>query len=259
MNLHFQETGAGRPVVFVHGWAMSGRAWSFQRELADAARLIFLDLRGHGQSAPADSYTLDDYASDLVSFFEGQALVGAVLVGWSMGTQVALHAFPALRDRLAGMVLVGGNPRYASTDDYPHGKPPVEVKGMGLRLRRDRQKTMGDFFKGMFAEGELGHALYQRIVHEIVLGGHAPDPDAALRSLDILSSADLRDGLPGVDRPVLLVHGEVDTVCPASASRYMGERLPDARVEIYPGCGHAPFMSRPEQFNAQLRAFLAEL
>nr|WP_136526948.1 alpha/beta fold hydrolase [Geomonas ferrireducens] len=257
--MHFQEIGTGRPVVFVHGWAMSGKAWSFQRELADAGRLIFVDLRGHGQSAPADSYTLDDYASDLVSFFEGHALTDAVLVGWSMGTQVALHAFPALRERLAGMVLVGGNPRYASTDDYPHGKPPVEVKGMGLRLRRDRQKTMGDFFKGMFAEGELDHALYQRIVHEIVMGGRAPDPEAALRSLDILSSADLREQLPEVDRPVLLVHGELDTVCPASASSYMGERLPSARVEIYPGCGHAPFMSRPERFNEQLREFIAGL
>ncbi|WP_239027560.1 alpha/beta fold hydrolase [Geomonas diazotrophica] len=259
MTLHYQEAGAGRPVVFVHGWAMSGRAWRFQQELADAGRLIFLDLRGHGHSAPAPSYTIDDYASDLAAFFEELALQDAVLVGWSMGVQVALQAFPALRPRLAGMVLVGGNARYASTDDYPHGKPPVEVKGMGLRLRRDHQKTMGDFFKGMFAEGELDHALYQRIVHGIVMGGRSADPEAVMQSLNILSTADLREQLPQVDRPVLVVHGELDTVCPAAASTYLAQRLPMARLEIFQGCGHAPFMTRPERFNELFRNFLEAL
>lgn len=259
MTLHFHEAGSGRPVIFVHGWAMSGRAWRFQQELEDVARPIFLDLRGHGQSAQASSYTLDDYASDLAGFFEEHALQDAVLVAWSMGVQVALQAFRDLRPRLAGMVLVGGNARYASTDDYPHGKAPVEVKGMGLRLRRDYQKTMGDFFKGMFAEGELDHARYQRIVHEIVMGGRSADPEAVRQSLDILATADLREELPQVDRPVLVVHGELDTVCPAAASEYLAQRLPMARLEMLPGCGHAPFMSRPEQFNELLRGFIAEL
>ncbi|UPU36851.1 alpha/beta fold hydrolase [Geomonas paludis] len=259
MTLHFQEIGAGRPVVFVHGWAMSGRAWRFQQELQDAGRLIFLDLRGHGHSAPASSYTIDDYASDLAAFFEELALQDAVLVGWSMGVQVALQAFPALRSRLAGMVLVGGNARYASCDDYPHGKAPVEVKGMGLRLRRDHQKTMGDFFKGMFAEGELDHDLYQRIVHEIVLGGRSADREAVMQSLNILSTADLRAQLPQVDRPVLVIHGDQDTVCTVAASEYLAQHLPMARLEIFQGCGHAPFMTRPQRFNAVLREFIAGL
>ncbi|GFO65519.1 O-methylpimelyl-ACP methylesterase [Geomonas paludis] len=227
--------------------------------MQDAGRLIFLDLRGHGHSAPASSYTIDDYASDLAAFFEELALQDAVLVGWSMGVQVALQAFPALRSRLAGMVLVGGNARYASCDDYPHGKAPVEVKGMGLRLRRDHQKTMGDFFKGMFAEGELDHDLYQRIVHEIVLGGRSADREAVMQSLNILSTADLRAQLPQVDRPVLVIHGDQDTVCTVAASEYLAQHLPMARLEIFQGCGHAPFMTRPQRFNAVLREFIAGL
>lgn len=258
-TLHYQEAGRGRPVVFLHGWAMSGRVWRFQQELEECDRLIFLDQRGHGQSHPAGSYTVDDYAGDLASVFAQLALSEAVLVGWSMGVQVALQAFPELKPHLAGMVLVGGTPRFTTADDYPHGKAPVEVKGMGLRLRRDQQKTMGEFFRGMFAEQELDKAQYQRIVHEIVMGGHSPDQNAAKESLDILATVDQRDTLPHVDRPVLLVHGELDTICPASASAYMAERLPLARLEVFPGCGHAPFMTRPERFNELLRDFLAKL
>src|SRR6266568_3113019 len=96
-NLHYEEMGSGRPVVFLHGWAMSARVWHFQRPLADKSRLIFLDQRGHGQSSTAEGYTIEDFAGDLVAFFEELALEDAVLVGWSMGVHVALQAFPELR------------------------------------------------------------------------------------------------------------------------------------------------------------------
>lgn len=259
VTLHYQETGAGRPVVFLHGWAMSGRVWRFQHPLDDTCRLIFLDQRGHGQSAPADGYSIDDYAGDVAALFGELALEDAVLVGWSLGVQVALQAFPSIRERLAGLVLVGGTARFTTADDYQHGKAPVDVKGLSLKLRRDYQKTMGDFFKGMFADGEMDQLQYQRIVHEIVMGGHSPDTEAARESLNILATVDQRDRLAQVDCPVLLVHGELDTICPATASAYMAERMPKARLELVPGCGHAPFMTRPEGFNALVRDFIEGL
>ena len=258
-GLHYEETGSGRPVVLLHGWAMSSRVWRFQQPLDDSCRLIVLDQRGHGQSPPAAGYTVEDFAGDLVSFFEKLELSEAILVGWSMGVQVALAAFPELKSRLAALVLVGGSPRFTADADYPHGQPAQEVKGMGLRLRRDYQKTMGDFFRGMFAEGEMDSAQYQRIVHEIVMGGRSADGVAVRQSLQILSVADLRAELPSIDRPVLLVHGEQDQICPASASEYMAERLPVARLRIMAGCGHAPFMTQPERFNTVLRGFLASV
>ena len=256
VSLHYEQARSGRPVVFLHGWAMSGRVWRFQRRLYDDRRLIFLDQRGHGQSSTGARYDLEDYAGDLVEFFERMALEDAVLICWSMGAQVALESFSRLRSRLAAMILVGGTPKFTTAEDYPHGQPPQEVKGMGLSLRRDYQKSMGTFFKGMFAEGEMEKHQYQRIVHEIVMGGLSPDPEAARHSLQILSVADLRDKLPGIDRPVLLIHGELDSICPASASAYMAQRLPMATLKIMQGCGHAPFMTRPEQFNDLVHAFL---
>ncbi|GFO70734.1 O-methylpimelyl-ACP methylesterase [Geomonas limicola] len=259
VSLHYDEMGTGRPVIFVHGWAMSGRVWRFQHTLAQSHRLIFLDQRGHGHSSTGNGYGLADFSGDLVSFVEHLDVQGAVLVGWSMGVQVVLEAFPQLRERLAGLVLVGGTPRFTSCDDYPHGKPPVEVKGLGLRLRRDYQKTMGDFFRGMFAEDETDPAQYQRIVHEIVMGGKSPDHEAAQLALQILSVADQREELAGIDRPVLLVHGAEDGICPVGASQYMAQRLPQVELKVMEGCGHAPFMTRPDEFNGVLLDFLARL
>jgi pimeloyl-ACP methyl ester esterase len=259
VQLHYEEMGSGRPLLFLHGWAMSGRVWRFQQPLSDSYRLIFLDQRGHGSSSTGSSYTIDDFAGDLAAFLEQKELRDAVVVGWSMGVQVALHAVPAVKSRLSGLILVGGTPRFTSSDDYPHGQPAVEVKGMGVRIRRDYQKTMGDFFKGMFAEGEMDHARYQRIVHEIVMGGKSPDRDAAMQALKILSDVDLRDELAAIELPVLLIHGDRDSICPASASEYMAERLPHASLELMHDCGHAPFMTRSEKFNEKLREFLDRL
>ncbi|MBJ6725970.1 alpha/beta fold hydrolase [Geomesophilobacter sediminis] len=259
VRLFYAEEGAGRPVVFLHGWAMSGRVWHFQAPLADDCRLVCPDLRGHGQSDVAGSYTVEDFAADLVALFRQLDLQNAVLVGWSMGVQVALQAFSELRERVAALVLVGGTPRFTTADDFPHGKEPVEVKGMGVRLRRDHRKTMGEFFRGMFVEGEMDSRQYQRIVHEIVLSSHSPTLESALNSLSILSTVDLRDRLPQVDRPVLLIHGAGDNVVPASASAYMAKRLPDATLKVMEGCGHAPFMTRPDEFNRLVRDFMAHL
>lgn len=257
VTIHSQEMGQGRPLVFVHGWAMSGVAWTFQQELADRHRLIIMDLRGHGQSSAGESLSLDVLASDLAELFDTLDLRDAVLVGWSMGVQVVLQAFQSIRSRLAGLVLVGGTPRFTATEGYPHGLPAIEVKGMALRLKRDYQKTMGDFFRSMFAAGKPEHDQYQRIVHEVVMKGRSPEPEAARKALQILADADLRPLLPSIDRPVLLIHGRGDSICLPGASQFMAETLPMARLQLVDG-GHAPFMTRPAEFNAIVEQFIQE-
>ena len=243
----------------LHGWAGSSRLWHFQRELSDTCRLVIPDLAGHGRSgAPEVGYLLEDLASDIVTLFERLDLKDALLLGWSLGSQVALAAFPQLRERISGLVLVSATPRFTATDGYPHGLSANELRGMELRLKRDFNRTMGEFFRGMFAAGELTREQEERINREIVMGGELPEPAVTRAALAILSTADLREMLPSIDRPVLLIHGSVDAICPPGAARYMAERLPDARLVLFDGAGHAPCLSRPEEFNAIQRDFLQE-
>ena len=258
VSIHYQDAGEGPPLVFVHGWSMSGRVWRFQSELADAFRLIIPDLRGHGESASplTAGYDIDDLAGDLAALFEQLDLAQAVLLGWSLGAQVVLATFPAIRERLAALVLVGGTPRFTITEGYPFGLPVDEPRGMGLRLRRDFNRTMGEFFRAMFAEGELSREQENRIAREIVMGGRLPKPDVAGRTLETLAKADLRALLPGIDLPVLLVHGSGDTICPPAASRYMAEQLSRSELVIMEGAGHAPFLAQPAEFMDILKNFI---
>lgn len=259
VEIFYEETGHGRPLVMLHGWSMSGRVWRLQKELADTCRLVIPDLRGHGRSsAPEVGYLLEDLAGDIVILFERLDLKDAVLLGWSLGSQVALAAFAQLLERISGLVLVGATARFTTTDGYPHGLPSNELRGMGLRLKREFNGTMGEFFQGMFAAGELTRQQEELINREIVMGGNLPELAVASAALEILSTADLREKMSAIDRPVLLIHGSADTICPAGAARYLAERLPDARLVVLDGAGHAPFLSLPDEFNAILRKFLQE-
>lgn len=256
VRLHYETAGEGTPLVFIHGWAMSGKVWRIRKRYAGGNRLIIPDLRGHGlSSAPAAGYSLENFAADLVDLFDELQLDRAILIGWSMGVLVALEAFPLLRERLAALVLVSGTPRFTVAADYPHGLPPAEPKGLGLLLKRDFRNTVSDFFCGMFAKGELEAGGQDRQVFQDIMA-QLPARHAALEALVSLAGADLRSALPTVDRPVLLIHGSADTICLPSASCFMAERLPNARLAMVEGAGHAPFLSRPADFALLLKEFL---
>jgi len=82
-----------------------------------------------------------------------------------------------------------------------------------------------------------------------------PEPALALSALIELIRSDLRAALPDISIPVLLVHGGADHICLPGAAIYMHDNLPNSRLEIFPGIGHAPFLTRPSEVNALLTDF----
>ena len=95
VELHYDESGTGRPIVFVHGVWMSGRYFHKQvPALGENHHAIAIDLRGHGQSSHAEnSHTMVGYARDLHAFLEAKELKDVVLAGWSMGCIVIWDYF----------------------------------------------------------------------------------------------------------------------------------------------------------------------
>jgi pimeloyl-[acyl-carrier protein] methyl ester esterase len=260
LSLHLAERGAGRPLVLVHGWSFSHRAFSPQLEgLARDARVVCPDLRGHGGSpAPAAAYAAEDFAADLVRLFEERALERAVLAGWSWGAEVALAALPRLAPRLAGLALLSATPRFTAAPDWPHGLPAANVRALSRRLGRDPEGTRRLFVEGLFAEGECEPAA--RAALAAALLATAPALHAARATLDALASTDLRDRAAAASGlPVLVVHGDRDGVCPPGAGRWLAGAIPGARLAILAGAGHAPQLTRAAEVNALLRAFVGGL
>lgn len=252
-TISFSDQGSGPAVLFLHGWLMSKKVWHFQQPLTSTLRLITLDLRGHGRSDATDfSYAacLNDIET-LLDYLETEKVVVA---GWSMGSQLAIKAFALLKERISGLILVGGTPRFCSVPGYPGGIPLNEARGMAIRLKRNYQGTSGQFFTSMFSEAEKASADLRGIAARTV--ATLPSVRVALAALQELTDTDLRQFLPGTEIPVRLLHGAEDSICPLGAAEFMAGQLPRASLKIFPLSGHAPFMSVADMFNAEVSGFV---
>ena len=149
----FSDHGSGKPVLFLHGWLMSQKVWHFQLPLAEKFRIITMDSRGHGESDSAD-FSYDNCLSDMAELLDHLRIESVVVVGWSMGSQLAIKAANLLPERISALFLVGGTARFCSANDYPHGLPLSEARGMAIRIKRNYQGTAGHFFKEMFSAAE---------------------------------------------------------------------------------------------------------
>ncbi|HSN92705.1 MAG TPA: alpha/beta fold hydrolase [Anaeromyxobacteraceae bacterium] len=255
-RLHHEDLGRGPPAVLVHGWSSSSGVFAeVAAALAGERRVIAPDLRGHGRSGGDGTFGIPDLAGDLALLLERLDLEGALLLGWSMGAQVALEALPAVAPRLAALALVSGTPRFVAGEGWPHGQPARTVEALAHRLRRDPARAVARFFDDMFVPGELADPDRARL-DALRRALPPPHPASALAGLDALARGDQRPRLAAVRVPLLVLHGEADPICPASAARAVAASVAGSRLALWPGVGHAPFLSRPGPFLDLLRGFL---
>lgn len=260
-RLWYEDEGEGCPVVLVHGWCMSSSVWKYQLDgLAGSSpgsmRLLAPDLRGHGRSREVSGHLdFDRFSQDLVDLFDRLNLAKVVLVGWSMGAQIALQSCAELSGRLAGMVLVSATPRFTASEDFPHALVATEASGMRLKVQRNTQRALNGFYTRLFTEGELeGHPSASEI-KQLLSSITSPDTAAVLDALDALSRTDMRHLLSGITKPTLIVNGAQDRICLPQASSYLKEHIQDAEQTVFPHCGHAPFLTYSHLFNAELIRF----
>lgn len=259
-RLGYRECGSGPVLVLLHGWAMSSVVFSeLSAELSRDFRVLAPDLRGHGGSDPGSGYGCSAFAADLSEWFTRLDLRHAALLGWSLGGEVALTlaAEAPLRNRLRALVLVATTPRFAAGAGWSGGLPTTQLRALARDLRRNYLKAMGDFFALQFVGETLPQERRQQILRFAVRAGRLPEPDIALAGLETLAEEDLRHLLPQLQLPTLVVHGELDRIVLPEAGRFLATTLPQARLELWPQVGHAPFISDPLRFCSLLRNFLS--
>lgn len=260
-QLWYEDGGAGCPVVLLHGWCMSSAVWRYQFDGLAASipaplRLIAPDLRGHGRSCKITGHlNFNGFVEDLIDLFDTLGLEKVVLVGWSMGAQIALQACAELSGRLAGMLLVSATPRFTASDDFPYGLARKEANGMRLKVQRNTARALNGFYTRMFAEGELESQSSGAEIKQLLEAIESPETAGVLEALDALVQADMRRLLPEITVPTLIVNGGQDRICLPQASCYLAVQIPGADQVVFPLCGHAPFLTHSEQFNTELIRF----
>jgi pimeloyl-[acyl-carrier protein] methyl ester esterase len=237
---------------------MSAAVWKYQFDgLAGSYRCIAPDLRGHGRSAAVSgSLCFTGFAQDLADLLQQLNLTKVVLVGWSMGAQIVLQACAGLSDRLAGMVLVSATPCFTASADFGYGLAEKEANGMRQKVQRNTRRALDGFYTRMFDEGEVEHHPVSAEIRALLASIVPPDTCGVLESLDSLARADMRHLLPFIKIPTLIINGSLDRICLPQASDYLKEHISGAEQFVFDGCGHAPFLTQSQIFNAELFRFI---
>ena len=252
MKLHAETVGRGPALVLLHGWGLHSGIWApLLPALAQSYRVTCVDLPGHGHSAPPrGGCGLAETAAAVATL----APRPAAWLGWSLGGQVALAAALAGAD-ITRLALVATTPRFVLAPDWPCAMAPATLAGFAASLGEDHARTLRDFLT-LQLRGDRRAASLLAALRATLAERPPPDPAALAAGLEILAATDLREELPAVRQPALVIAGERDRLTPAEAGRRLADALPDARFELLPGAAHAPFLNHPEGFLGHLGAFL---
>jgi malonyl-CoA O-methyltransferase len=248
--------GAGPDLVLLHGWALHGGMWgSWIDRLATRFRLHVFDLPGHGRSAwPAGVTNLRDLARVVAPHVPQ----GAAVLGWSLGGMVALELARARPADVAALVLVATTPCFLKRDDWSGGMTPEALQGFAAGLATDYRRTISNFLALQTWGDERATAALRTLRASLATHGE-PDTRALAAGLDILRETDLRDALPTIGTPALVVAGEHDRITPAEAGRSLASMLPAARYREIAKAGHAPFLSHADEVLHEVESFLSFL
>jgi pimeloyl-ACP methyl ester carboxylesterase len=262
IELHYEDHGSGPPVVLIHGYPLSGRAWDKQvAALLEAGhRVITYDRRGFGQSSqPASGYDYGTFAADLNTLMETLDLRGATLVGHSMGTgEVTRYLGTYGSGRVRNGVLMSPIPPFLlQTDDNPDGLPGSLFDGFVQAAAADTPAWMKGFLDNFYNIDVLGGTLVSDQAFQASWNiAAAVSATAAVASITTWQT-DFRDDVSRIDVPMLVVQGDADRILPFPNT---GNRLPglikDMQLVVIKGGPHAIAWTHTDQVNKALLAFL---
>jgi 3-oxoadipate enol-lactonase len=253
VEIFFEDSGAGPPVVLGHSFLCSGAMWREQvSALHGTFRLINPDFRGHGRSGHITrAFSLYDALSDAIAVLDRLRIERAIWCGLSIGGMVALRAALTHPDRVAGLILLDTD---AGPETRLH-KLKYRAMGAGTALVGLRP-FLPSIAALMFGATTRRHnpALVQEWKKEVATL-HVPSLLHCLEALMLRDS--LLSRLGQIDVPALVVVGEEDRSLPPPLARRIHAGLRHSTFALIPAAGHLSSLERPALVTDAIRGFLA--
>ena len=254
VRIAWDERGDGDPIVLVHGLGYARWGWEpVVAPLAESYRVIRMDNRGIGESdVPEGPYTVRAMAEDVVRVLDEARAERAHVVGTSLGGMVAQELAIAWPDRVVKLVLACTTPGGAGAYPIPQRTLDLIAQAPSLApevaLRRFVENALSP--TTVTTRPDLVEQIYERRL------ASPPDPRGWQAQAAAATSFDAFDRLGRIQAPTLVLHGTADRVVEVRNAAILGDRIPDARVELFADAGHLFFWEEPERFVRSVRGFL---
>lgn len=252
MRLSVRESGspAGRPVVLLHAFPLSGAMWRPQQEALKAFRVLALDMRGFGDTPLAAPFLVEHMVDDVLETLDGLGVSQAAFVGNSMGGYAALRLAEKAPQRVSALVLSDSRAEADSDESRIKRAAAIDsVRAAGMAAFAE------PFLKGALAprtwmDSPMAVDFLRGLIEKA-------DPQAVMNALAALAArTETLGALASFRFPALILVGSHDQLTPFSCSETMRGRISGSDLHIIPDAGHFPSVENPAVFNERLLAFL---
>ncbi|MBO9611415.1 MAG: alpha/beta hydrolase [Dyadobacter sp.] len=262
-EMFYKDWGTGQPIVFHHGWPLSGDDWDNQMMffLQKGFRVIAHDRRGHGRSSQTfQGHEMDTYAADVAELAAHLDLKDAIHVGHSTGGGEVIHYVNKHgKGRVAKAVLVSAvTPIMVQTESNPDGVPMGVFDEIRLLTATDRPQYFKDFSNAFYGYNRPGAVEKQGVRDNWWRQGMMGSILAHYECIQAFSATDFTDDLRNVDVPVLVLHGEDDQIVPYQITALKAIKLlKNGTLITYPGFPHGMPTTEADTINKDILEFIA--
>lgn len=252
LRIAYERAGQGPPLVLVHGYVGDGTGtWQRQIDaLSDEFTVVAWDGPGAGKSSdPPESFRMPDYADCLAGFIEALELERPHVGGLSFGGGLAMEFYRRHPTIPRSLILAGAYAGWA-------GSLPPEV----VQQRLTQALSLADMPSERLVS-EVIPTMFSRSAPAVMVEDFATKISAfhpvGFRAMALaFAEADLRDVLPLIEIPTLLLYGDEDVRAPLDVADAIHESIPGSKLVVLTGVGHISTVEAADRFNNEVRAFL---
>jgi pimeloyl-ACP methyl ester carboxylesterase len=242
--VHGEEMRDRPPVLLLHGAGGSHLSWPPQIRRLTGQRMFALDLPGHGKSEGVGRQDIDEYAKAVYEFMKAVRLSNVVLVGFSMGSAIAMSLALGYRRRVIGLGLIGS--------------------GAKMRVAASTLESLSNSSTFLPAvETVINNSYSSNVdprVKELAVKQMAETRQAVLYG-DFLAcdEFDVMERVSKIQAPTLLLCGSSDRMTPPNRSEFLREQIEGAQMHIVEGAGHMAMIERPDEVARLLNEFVDKI
>ena len=232
------------PVLLLHGGGGSHLNWPPQIRRLSEQRMFTLDLPGHGKSEGVGRQDIAEYGKAVIEFMKAVRLSAVVMVGFSMGSAIALSLALKYRKRVLGLGLIGSGAkmRVASSTLEMAANPSTFSAVIQTIIENSYSSTADPHLKELAVEQMT--QTRQAVLYGDFLACDAFDVMERVRKIQV---------------PTLLVCGSEDRMTPPNRSEYLRDQIESAQLHVVEGAGHMVMIERPDEVAGLLTGFLDQI